>query len=134
MANDAARVWVSPHFTTVAQIGEPAGMAKELVWVLNPNDTVEKVTLTIYDQWGIEAEEQERAAGPSETVAFVPSETVGAGDGWVRVSCDKPVLPWGVCLHGNNYFRSYVQMAFYRAEGIQLQPIVRVPISEVKHK
>jgi hypothetical protein len=59
----------------------------------NPNDTIEKVILRIYDRWGFEAEEQERTASPSETVSFVPSEEVLTGDGWVRVSCDKPVLP-----------------------------------------
>jgi hypothetical protein len=40
MANDAARVWISPHFTTVAQLGEADGllgvMVKEQVWVLTP--------------------------------------------------------------------------------------------------
>jgi hypothetical protein len=28
----------------------------------------EKITVTFYDQWGIEADEQEKVAGPGETV------------------------------------------------------------------
>ena len=44
-----------------------------MVWVLNPNTNSiapEKITVTFYDQWSIEADEQEKVAGPRETVWF----------------------------------------------------------------
>jgi hypothetical protein len=44
---------------------------------------------------------------------------------------DEPVLPWGNSLYGNNFAFSYVQLAFYRAEGIDIEQIVRVPVSQV---
>ena len=34
-------------------------------------------------------------------------------------------------LYGNNFAFSYVRLAFYRAEGIEIQTIVRVPISQI---
>jgi len=123
MAHDAARAWISPHF-----IG--AGMwTTGRVWVLNPNTTKADVTVIFYDSSGGKGEEKGGTLSPGQIFEFWPNKT--GGHMWVRVLSDQPVLPWGAC-EASIHITEYVQMAFYRAEGLGSQEALHVPIEGVK--
>jgi hypothetical protein len=123
MANDAARQWVAPYFSSM-----DAEDADVEVHVLNVSASDATVTVTFHDHSGVRVDSKSEPVSRNETRTFV--STRGTSGGWVRVVSNQPVFTSGTMplysLFAGQYF-FFIQMTFYRAEGIDIQEKVRVP-------
>ena len=108
MADDADTEWAAPFWAYGA---EPAHRGA-MVWVLNAGSAPAQVTVTWHRYNGPVAHKSAETIKPGTTSIFVSGQwdTVG----WLRVSADEPVLPWGT-TPASQYDDDYVHMSFFRS-------------------
>ena len=101
MVTDLAQGWVSPYWQSNWDQEDPAAWIITYVYIVNPGASPAEVTLT----W------HEVVSGPTDNVS--DTRTIDArgiatweapqGDyrqGWVSITSDEPVLPWGSIRSG----------------------------------
>jgi hypothetical protein len=107
MADGATR-WISPYWRSEA----PPNFAR--VFVVNPNDAdPSNVTAQWYDPNGNVMTEFTEAIPPLNRRIFTSGTT---GEGWMRITSDLPVAPWGETPFGPIEVIGTATMDFYRED------------------
>jgi hypothetical protein len=101
---DAAKRWISPYWR-----GDNPDFARLVV--LNPNAEPADVRVHWYDGDGSVVGEQAASIAANSFILFVPGDQ---GSGWLRISSDRPVAPYGETPFSAH--RGYTTMAFYRED------------------
>ncbi|CAN5139439.1 hypothetical protein BH09ACT13_BH09ACT13_04090 [soil metagenome] len=90
MADDAAKRWVSPYWSS-----SPAGPPNfPRVWVLNPGTAAAEVTVRWHEAVTGDVLEKETHTIDAGTIWLFVSGEPG-GFGWLGISSDRPIVPWG---------------------------------------
>lgn len=116
---------MAPYWT--AWVSEEVWSPGTLVFVLNPGPVNANVTVIFHEYGPAIWEQDDRKVPPQTTSLFVgtpkgaPPE---AGEGWVEVTSDWPVVPWGSVPVGppDGSYHSMVEMRFARVDPFWIKP------------
>ena len=121
MADDAAKRWVSPYWSS-----SPAGPPNfPRVWVLNPGTAGAEVTVRWHEAVTGDVLEKETHTIDAGTIWLFVSGEPG-GFGWVGISSDRPVVPWGTTpVSSGQDELGHETMDFYRAEELRIKKLFK---------
>jgi hypothetical protein len=115
--SDAATRWICPYWRADNQPDFTR------VFVLNPNAEPASVTGHWFDMNGNVVSEHSETVGARSHWIF----TAGTlGSGWLRITSDRPVVPWGETPFGGVEPTGNTTMTFYR-EDLLMIPIHPLP-------
>ncbi len=121
MADDAAKRWVSPYWSS-----SPAGHPElPRVWVLNPGTAAAEVTVRWHEAVTGDVLEKETHTIDAGTIWLFVSGEPG-GFGWLGISSDRPIVPWGTTpVSSGQDELGHETMDFYPAEELRIKKLFK---------